>query len=116
MQLTLCFVNELYDVDWISMNTFAHAWFWIGLMQSKSNSQSEWANFDKEKNCWKFDIKFETKGFSKFMVNLLIKSVTWTEQDNQPDREEVERLRKDLEEIKLVEEGEASMDGKNKWL
>ena len=116
MQLTLCFVNELYDVDWISKNTFAHAWLWIGLMQSKSNSQSEWANFDKEKNCWKIDIKFETKGFSKFMVNLLIKSVTWTEQDNQPEREEVERLRKDLEEIKLVEEGEASMDGKNKWL
>ena len=77
--------------------------------------QNRWANFDEVRNCWKIDIKFGTYGFSKLMLNLLIRSVAWTEQDYQPDREVVKELRKALEESKL-DRGDASGGDENKWI
>ena len=84
-------------------------------MQIQPNMQNRWANFDEVRNCWKIDIKFETDGFSKLMLNLLIRSVAWTEQDYQPDRLAVEELRKALEESKLEKE-DASRGDENKWI
>ena len=69
-------------------------------------------NFNEVRSCWKINIKLETNGLSKLMLNLLIKSVTRTKQDNQPDKEAAEELRKAFEDSKLNTEDEP-INGEN---
>ena len=67
------------------------------------------------RNCWKINIKIEIEGFSKLLLNFLIRSVAWTEQNYQIDIDAVEELRKVHEDSKLDKE-DASRGDNNKWI
>ena len=106
--MCILFIHHLVSIyfHWELLNE----WVRIGLMQSQSNLQNKWENFNQERSCWKIDIKLEANGLSKLMLNLLTKNVIRTEPDYQPYKEAVEELRKAFEDSKLNTEDELIND------
>ena len=75
-------------------------------MQRQPRAEECWPNTDKDRKCWKIDIKFDNDWFSIFMLKLLIRSVARTGQDDKLDEGMVEDLSKALEESKFTSEEE----------